>query len=123
MATIELIGNVGKDAELKFISGAKGDFAVAKFTLAETPREYKNGEWVNGETMWWNISVSGEQAESVVEYAVKGAKLLIKGDLRQYEYEKDGVTKQGIEIRAKVVAQMSIKKREAKIPAGDSWPI
>lgn len=122
MAQIEVTGNVGKDAELKFISGSKGDFAIAKFSLAETPREYKNGEWVNGETVWWNISVTGKQAEQVVEVATKGAKLLIKGDLRQYSYEKDGETKSGQEIRAKIVAILPSYKDVVTNKQEDAWP-
>ena len=38
MAQIEVIGNAGGDAELKFIKGAKGEFAIANFSLAESPR-------------------------------------------------------------------------------------
>lgn len=114
MAQIEVIGNVGDDAELKFISGAKGDFAIAKFSLAETPREYKNGEWHQGQTIWWKVTVTGELAEWVVETALKGTKLIVKGDLKHFEYTgKDGETKTGMEIKAKVVAVMGTLKRKS----------
>lgn len=114
MAQIEVIGNVGDDAEIKFIEGNKGDFAVAKFSLAETPREYKNGEWHQGQTIWWKVTVTGELAEWVVDAAVKGTKLIVKGDLRHYEFtDREGNTKTGMEIKAKVVAVMGSLKRKA----------
>lgn len=115
MAQIEVIGNVGDDAEIKFIEGAKGDFAVAKFSLAETPREYKNGEWHQGQTIWWKVTVTGELAEWVVDAATKGTKLIVKGDLRHFEYtDREGNTKSGMEIKAKVVAVMgSLKRKQA----------
>lgn len=113
MAQIEVIGNAGDDAELKFISGAKGDFAVGKFSLAETPREYKNGEWHQGQTIWWKVTVTGELAEWCADQQLKGMKLLVKGDLKHFEYTKDGETKTGMEIKAKLVAQIGTLKRKS----------
>lgn len=128
MATLEVIGNAGSDVELKFIKGARGDFAVANFSLAETPREKRGDEWVDGETIWWKVSVTGPLAESLADTSLKGTRLFVKGDVKQFEYTgKDGVTKQGFEIRAKTVAQIFTQKRKTEntqsTQAGDdSWP-
>jgi single-strand DNA-binding protein len=127
MAQIEVIGNAGSDAELKFIKGAKGEFAVANFSLAESPREYKNGEWVTGETIWWKVSATGVTAEALADVSLKGVTLIVKGDLKQFEYTgRDGVTKQGFEIRAKTIGQVLNGKRKTA-PAtqsggDDAWP-
>lgn len=126
MAQIEVIGNAGGDVELKFIKGAKGEFAIANFSLAETPREYKNGEWTQGETVWWKVTASGELAESLADTQLKGVRLIVKGDLKQFEYTgRDGNTKQGFEIRAKTIAQVISAKRKAtptQTQGDDSWP-
>jgi single-strand DNA-binding protein len=126
MAQIEVIGNAGGDAELKFIKGAKGEFAIANISLAESPREYKNGEWVTGETVWWKVSASGELAESLANVPLKGVKLIVKGDLKQFEYTgRDGNVKQGFEVRAKTIAQVISAKRKAtptQTQGDDSWP-
>ena len=127
MAQIEVIGNAGGDAELKFIKGAKGEFAIATFSLAESPREFKNGEWVTGETVWWKVSASGATAEALADVALKGVSLIVKGDLKQFEYTgRDGNVKQGFEIRAKTIAQMLNGKRKAapatQIGGDDAWP-
>lgn len=128
MATLEVIGNAGSDVELKFINGARGDFAVANFSLAETPREKRGDEWVDGETIWWRVSVTGPLAESLADAPLKGVRLFVKGDVKQFEYKgKDGSIKQGFEIRAKTVAQVFAQKRKTEntqsTQAGDdSWP-
>ena len=113
MATVEVVGNAGSDAELKFIKGAKGEFAIANISIAESPREYKNGEWVQGETIWWKVSATGELAEWLGDNELKGTKLLVKGDLKQFEYKgRDGNVKQGFEIRAKMIAVVGTLKRK-----------
>lgn len=128
MATLEVVGNAGGDAELKFIKGAKGDFAVANFSLAETPRSYKDGVWTDGETIWWKVSATGELAEWLGDTALKGLKLLVKGDLKPFEYTgKDGVAKQGFEVRAKMIAVVGTLKRKSAPAADtktgdDAWP-
>ena len=126
MAQIEITGNAGGDAELKFIKGAKGEFAIANFSLAETPREFKNGEWVQGETVWWKVSATGELAEWLGDTPLKGIKLFVKGDLKQFEYTgRDGNVKQGFEVRAKLIGQVGTLKRKSapeKQTEGDVWP-
>lgn len=118
MAQIEIVGNAGDDAELKFINGAKGDFAIAKFSLAETPREYKNGEWVQSATVWWKVTATGELAEWCADTSLKGIKLLVKGDLRHFEYTgKDGLPKAGMEVKAKMIAVVGTLKRKVTKPA------
>lgn len=114
MAEIQVVGNAGNEAELKFIKGSRGDFAIANLSLAETPREYKNGEWVTGETVWWKISATGELAEWMADTQLKGAKLFVKGDLKAFEFTgRDGNLKQGFEIRAKMVALVGTLKRKS----------
>ena len=126
MAQIEIVGNAGSDAELKFIKGARGDFAISNFSLAETPREYKNGEWIQGETVWWKVSATGELAEWLGDTPLKGVKLLVKGDLKAFEYtSRDGETKSGFEVRAKMIAVVGTLKRkmQKETKAEESeWP-
>ena len=104
MARVEVTGNVGTNAEIKFFKGANGDFAVTSFSLAETPRERKGTEWVDGETVWYRISVLGKQSETATEIK-KGDKVLVIGNLKVSTYQaKDGTTKVGIEIKAESFA-------------------
>lgn len=124
MAVVEVVGNAGNDVELKYISGAKGDFAVASFSLAEQQREKKNGEWVDGETLWWRVSVTGQLAESLADMSLKGVRLLVKGDLKQFSYtSRDGQTKTGYDIKATSITQVINKpKAKAQEAQDTSWP-
>ena len=126
MAQIEVVGNGGGDAELKYIKGSKGDFAIANLSLAESPREFKNGEWITGETVWWKVSATGELAEWLADTQVKGVKLFVKGDLKSFEFTgRDGNLKQGFEIRAKMIAVVGTLKRKSNPETkaqDEAWP-
>ena len=126
MATIEVVGNAGSDAELKYIKGSKGEFAVGNLSLAESPREFRNGEWITGETIWWKVSASGELAEWMADTSLKGVKLLVKGDLKHFEFtNREGETKSGYEIKAKMIAIVGTLKRKSEKPKGEAdggWP-
>ena len=80
---ITLVGNVGKDAELKKTKGG----SYARFTLA-TNTNYKNnaGEWVT-ETEWHNVKVWGLTAERAVSQCRKGKLVYVEGKLVSYEHE------------------------------------
>lgn len=123
MAQIQVTGNVGKDPELKFFNGKNGDFAVTKFPLAETERIKKGDEWVDGDTVWYSVNVTGRLAETLVDSISKGQKVFVDGDLKQFSYEKDGETKSGLEIRAKIVAIIpTATKTTKKTETEEAWP-
>jgi single-strand DNA-binding protein len=74
-----LIGNLGKDPELKHTSGGT---AVAKFTLATNERfKDKDGNWQD-RTEWHNITCWARLAEIASEYLKKGRSVYIEGSLR-----------------------------------------
>jgi single-strand DNA-binding protein len=93
-----LIGNVGKDPEIRsFQNGGK----VANLTLA-TSESWKDKE--SGErkerTEWHRISITNDGLVGVVEkYVKKGAKLYIEGQLETRKWtDKDGQEKYSTEI-------------------------
>jgi single-strand DNA-binding protein len=82
-----LIGNVGKDVELKHLDNDK---KVAKIVLA-TNKTYKkaNGE-KESKTEWHNIEFWGDTAQFCGNYIKKGMMLYISGELRTDQFEKEG---------------------------------
>ncbi len=79
-----LVGNLGKDPELKHTAGG---MAVAKFTLATNERfKDKNGEWQE-RTEWHNITCWGRTAEVAAEYLKKGRSVYVEGGLRTDSWE------------------------------------
>lgn len=92
-----LIGNLGKDPEVKTLeSGAK----VANFSLA-TSESYKgkDGQRVT-QTEWHNIVLWRGLAEVAEQYLKKGNQVYIEGKIRSRSWEdKDGNKKYITEIQ------------------------
>jgi single-strand DNA-binding protein len=115
MAQITVQGNIGKDPEIKFL----GDLAITKFSVADTPRSKNKttGEWEDGETIWFNVTVFGSQAEAVVDNYAKGDTVLIIGKLKQSNYtDKNGEARSSLEIAAESVSKV-IRFAKASKPA------
>lgn len=92
-----LVGNVGKDPEVKYL---EGNVAVAKFTLA-TSEVYKNREGQRVEqTEWHNIVLWRGLAEVAEKYVRKGKQLYIEGKIRTRAYEEGNVKMYFTEIIA-----------------------
>jgi single-strand DNA-binding protein len=92
-----LIGNLGKDPELKYTPSG---VAVATFSIA-TSEQWKDQEGNTQErTEWHNIVAWRKLAEIVGEYLKKGKKVYIEGKLQTRNYEKDGVKRYVTEIVA-----------------------
>jgi single-strand DNA-binding protein len=91
-----LIGNVGKDPEVKRLESG---ITVANFSLATTENyTAKNGEKVTT-TEWHNIVLWRGLAEVAEKYVKKGSKLYIEGKIRTRAWEdKDGTKRYTTEI-------------------------
>ena len=86
-----LLGNLGKDPEVKKLETGK---SVANFSLA-TSEVYKNkeGEKVT-KTEWHNIVLWSPLAEIAESYLKKGSQLFLEGKISNRSYEdKEGVKK------------------------------
>ena len=82
--SVQLIGRLGKDPEVKsFDSGKK----LASFSIA-TSDSYKNnkGEKVQ-DTQWHNVVIWGKLADVAEQYLKKGAEVCIEGKLIHKTYE------------------------------------
>jgi single-strand DNA-binding protein len=106
-----LIGNLGKDPELRYTPNSK---AVATFSLATTEKwKDKEGQFQE-KTEWHNIVAWGKQAEICKEYLKKGSSVYVEGRLQHRSYDdKEGNKKYITEIVARTV-QMLGRKGEAK---------
>jgi single-strand DNA-binding protein len=91
-----LIGNLGKDPEVKHLDNGT---VLARFPLA-TSETYKNkdNEKVTS-TEWHNIVLFNRQAEIAEKYVKKGDALYLEGRIRTRSYDdKDGNKKYITEI-------------------------
>lgn len=100
MNVITIAGQLGKDAEVRFL--ANGD-PVANFSVADSQGKDKN-------TIWWSCSLFGKRAESLSAYLVKGQSVTVSGTVTEREYVKDGVTKKAMDVRVNDVALQGGKR-------------
>jgi single-strand DNA-binding protein len=93
-----LIGNLGKDPELRYTPGGQ---AVATFSLATTERWNDRNGQRQDRTEWHNIVVWGKQAETVNQYLKKGRSVFIEGRITNRSWDdKDGNKRYKTEIVA-----------------------
>jgi single-strand DNA-binding protein len=79
-----LIGNLGKDPEIKY---TQGGMAVAHFSLATNERvKDKEGNWQD-RTEWHNIVLFDRKAEVAGEYLKKGRTVYIEGSIRTNSWD------------------------------------
>ena len=82
--TVQLIGNVGNDPDIKNLDGGK---KVANITMATNEVYYKeNGDKVE-QTEWHRISAWGKTAEIIEKYVTKGREIAVEGKLTHRSYD------------------------------------
>ncbi len=93
-----LIGNLGKDPELKHTSSGT---AVATMTIATNERfKDKSGEWQD-RTEWHNVVLWQRLAEIASEYLKKGRSVYVEGRLQTRSWEdKQGQKRYTTEVVA-----------------------
>jgi single-strand DNA-binding protein len=113
---VQVIGYVGKDAEVRYTPGGT---AVAEFSVATTEKwkDKQTGE-AKERTEWFTITSWDKLAELVGEYVKKGIPVFVEGSLKTDKYEKDGVT----HYRTKVTAQNIIFLKDADKGAAPAKP-
>lgn len=102
---VQLIGNLGKDPEIKEIDGGK---KVARFSMATT-ESYKNeaGEKIT-ETSWHNIVAWNGLATIAERFLTKGKEVAVEGRISYRNWEdKDGNKKYFTEI---ILSQIHLLK-------------
>ncbi len=89
-----LVGNLTRDPELRV---TQGGMSVVEFGLAVNGREKVNGEWQE-RADFFDVTVFGNQGDSVAQYCSKGSQVGVDGRLRQERWQ----TKDTHENRSRV---------------------
>lgn len=92
MNNVILIGNLTRDPELRYSTGAS-QTAICRFTVAvnDRRRNPQTQEWEDNPS-FIPIVVFGKQAENCDRYLAKGRKVAVNGRIQTGSYEKDGRT-------------------------------
>jgi single-strand DNA-binding protein len=111
-----LVGNLGKDPEVRYLEGGA---AVANFSLA-TSESYKDKSGAKKDvTEWHNIVLWRGLAEISEKYLKKGDTVYIEGKLRTRSWDdKDGNKKYTTEIVADNMTMLSRKSNTQSVDSG-----
>lgn len=112
MIEITLTGNLGRDAEPRMTKSGKH---VTNLSVGSTPRKKVDGDWVDGETLWFTVTVWDNLSPLLF---AKGTTVLVNGDLSKNVYEKDGEQKERLEIVAQNIGIIHRAPKEAE----SVWP-
>lgn len=108
---IMLIGNVGKDPEVRTLQGGA---KVARFTLATSRKMQGNDGAAVIETTWHSVTCWNKQADVVEKYVTKGMSLYVEGELRQHQYAgQDGQQKTYYEVSANTIQMLSGREQQS----------
>lgn len=92
-----LVGNLGRDAELRFTPGGA---AVATLNMATTEVWNDKSGQRQEKTEWHRVVLWGKTAESLSEYLIKGKQIYVEGKLQTRQWDdKDGNKRYTTEIK------------------------
>ncbi len=92
-----LVGNLGKDAELRYTPGGA---AVSTISIATTEVWNDKGGQRQEKTEWHRVILWAKTAESLNEYLTKGKQIYVEGRIQTRKWQdKDGKDMYTTEIR------------------------
>lgn len=117
MRRIEIIGNIGQDAELRMTDSGQ---QVANFRVAA------NGFKRDEEPLWVRVAIFGKRAEGLAKHLTKGSRVFCRGEfkLRNWSSEKSGQSGTDVEMVADEVELLGGGKdarSEASSGASPNW--
>ena len=96
MNKIIVIGNVGRDPEMRYTPSGQG---VTSFSVASNRRYRTAAGEQREETEWFNVSAWGRLAEICNQYLTRGQQVYVEGRLRSRSYQgNDGQTRYSLDI-------------------------
>jgi single-strand DNA-binding protein len=110
---VMLIGNLTKDAEVRFVSSG---VSVASFSVATSRR------WKDKQSNEWKEDVSFHnvqlwRSENLANYLLKGKQVYVEGRLQTRSYDKDGEKRYVTEVVADEVILLGGGSKGDEAPA------
>ena len=113
MLQVEIIGNIGNDAQVKDFNGKK----YIAFNVAHSEK-FKNQQGVETERTTW-VSVLKPGESGLVQYLKKGTPVFVRGDLSVKAYKDNaGNWQVGVNCLAREVQLLPGGKRDQNEQAG-----
>lgn len=106
---IQLIGNLGRDPELKETPSGK---QVCVFSMAVNRRWKDSTGETQEATDWFNVEAWGRLGEVCGEYLQKGSLVFLEGRLQTDTYESEGETRYYTKV---IASQMQMLDRKMPV--------
>ena len=108
---IMIIGNLGRDPEMRYTPNGK---PVTQFSVAVShSRPDGQGGWIDDGTDWYRVSVFGDRAERAAEQLRKGNKVFVEGRFKTREFEgKDGEKRTSLDVTSDNVISLERRSRD-----------
>lgn len=91
MNFIHIAGNLGADPEVRFTSTGK---KVTTLRVATKARKGSNHD----ETIWWRVTIWGEQYDKFVSFLKKGSSVMVFGEVQKPDIFTDREGKQHVSM-------------------------
>lgn len=100
MLQLEVIGNLGNDAEIKDINGKK----YVSFNVAHSEKHdgVESTTWVS--VLWYG------EGGALTQYLKRGTKVFVRGRMYVKTFAKNGVTQVGVNLTATEVTLCGMKE-------------
>jgi single-strand DNA-binding protein len=102
---IMLIGNIGRDAEIRQTDGGA---SVANFSIATNEKwKDRDGE-LQERVEWHKVVLWGKAVEAIGQYLVKGKQVYVDGSIQTRKWkDRDGNDRTTVEVKANQVKLLS----------------
>lgn len=114
---LTLVGRLTADPELKRLPSGQ---SVCNFTVATSPRLYKDGQWTDGETSFHDCEAWASTAEHLVQTCRKASRVIVFGTLQQQHFtNREGENRSRWVLRADEIGP-SLRFVSAQLSEPDS---
>lgn len=103
MAHATIIGNLGKDPELKTSKDGQSQYATFSVAWRESTRD-ATGNWIDGPVTWVHVTCFGKYALNAAQTLRKGARVVTGGELRVEEWASQQGPSNVVTLKADYVA-------------------
>ncbi len=117
MNIITIAGHMGADPEVRFTSSGQ---KVTSLRVATRARRSAKGD---DQTIWWRITVWGEQFDKMMAYFKKGSAIMVVGELQKPEIftGRDGQPQISLSITASNLMFSPFGKSNANVENRNSY--
>lgn len=96
MNFIHIAGHLGADPEVRFTSSGK------KVTTLKVATRSRRGKEEKDSTIWWRVTLWGEQFDKMISFLKKGSAVMVYGDVHKPEIftDREGKPQISLDITA-----------------------